>query len=151
METQRIRALAAVTCLTCLVCTSAFAGDADVRIMEIEKALWAGWAKANTAPFEEHATDDVVNVVPDGITVGKAGLIEFMGSGVCAVAGYSLGDMTVVHPAEGVAILAYSAEQDAVCGGAKLAERIYVSSVYVKQDGEWKSASYSETPAVQHP
>lgn len=151
MGTQRIRALVACVLLTCLVCGSAHAGDADASIMEIEKSLWAGWAKADTAPFENHMTDDAVNVTPDGITVGKAAVIEWVGSGTCEVAGYAIGDMTVVHPADDVAIVAYSAEQDAACDGVKVAERVYVTSLYLKHDGEWKSASYSETTAVQHP
>jgi len=149
MKTELTRALGAIVVALCLVSVGAHADDGDARMIEIEKALWAGWAQADIGPFERHATDEAVNVTPDGITVGKAELIKYIGSGTCKVAGYSLGDMRVVHPADNVALVVYSAEQDAACGDSRLAPRIYVTSVFLKTDGEWRSVAYSETPAGQ--
>jgi hypothetical protein len=46
-----------------------------------------------------------------------------------------------------VAILSYTATQDAICDGTKMPAKIYSSSVYVRKDGKWLSAAYQETPA----
>lgn len=140
-------ALAAIVVVMCLVGAGAQADDGDAKIIELEKSFWAAWAQGDVAPFEKYATDDTVNVTPNGITVGKADLIKNIGSGSCEAADYSLGDMTVVHPADNVAIVVYSADQDAVCDGARLAPHVHVTSVFVKRDGEWRSAAYAETPA----
>ena len=146
MKTKLTRTIGAVAVVMCLVAGGAHADDTDARIMEIEKSLWAAWAKADVGTFDKHLTVSTVNMTPGGITVGKSELIQDIGSGSCKVAGYSFGDMKVVHPAENVALLVYSADQDAVCGDAKLAAKIYVTSVYVFEDGEWKAAAYAETP-----
>ena len=149
MKTEVTRALGAIAAVMCLVAVGAHADDSDATIMDIERALWAAWAQGDPGPFDMHVTDDAVNVVPSGITIGKAELIKWIESGSCDVAGYSVGDMQVVHPADNVAIVVYSADQDAVCDGAPLAAHIHVSSIYVKTDGGWMSAAYSETPAAQ--
>lgn len=149
MKIELTRPLGAIAVVMCLVAVGVRADDGDARIMEIERALWAGWAQGDAGPFDMHVTDDAVNVVPAGITVGKAELIKWIESGSCNVAGYSVGDMQVVHPADNVAIAVYSADQDAVCDGSPLAAHIHVSSVYVKKDGEWRSAAYSEAPAAR--
>lgn len=147
MKTELTRALGAFAVVMCLVGAAAHADDSDSTIIGIEKALWAGWAQADVAPFEKHLTDDTVNVITTGITVGKTDVIKDIGSGNCKVAGYSLGDMKVVHPADNVAILVYSADQDAVCDESRLASRIYVTSVFLNEDGQWRSAAYAETAA----
>ncbi len=144
-KTQVARAMGAIVAMMCLFSGGALADDSDARIMEIEKALWAAWARTDVGPFEKHLTVSTVNMTPGGITVGKSELIEDIGSGTCKVAGYSLGDMKVIHPAANVALLVYSADQDAVCGGNKIPAKIYVTSVYVFEDGEWKAAAYGET------
>ena len=128
----------------------ATAGDGgDAKLIEIEKSLWAGWAAADTKAFERHLVKDGINMVSMGFTFGKEQMLKDIGSSDCKVAGYSIGDVRVVRPADKVAILAYSATQDALCGDYKLPERVHVTSTYVKKDGEWKNASYAETPAAR--
>lgn len=151
MKIKLTRALGVVAVAMCIASVGAQADDADARIIEIEKALWDGWAQADTGPFDKHVTDDTVNATPNGITVGKAALIKNIAAGTCKVAGYSLGDMRVVHPAENVALLVYSAEQDAVCDESRLAQHIHVTSVFVNKNGEWRVAAYTETPVRQKP
>jgi hypothetical protein len=40
----------------------------------------------------------------------------------------------------------YTATQDTVCVREELPETVYSTSVYVRQNGEWHSTSYQETP-----
>jgi len=141
--------LGATTALLAMLSGPALAGnDGDAKLVEIEKSLWAGWAAGDTKPFEKHVAKENINMVSMGFTFGKEALLKDIGSNGCKVASYSLGDVKVVRPAEKVAILAYSATQDAVCGEHKLPSRIHVTSTFVKKDGDWKNVSYAETPAA---
>jgi hypothetical protein len=140
--------IGAVALVLSMASGAALAGDGDANLVEIEKSLWAGWAAADTKPFEKHLAKDVVNMVSMGFTFGKEAMLKTIGSGDCKVAGYDIGEVKVVRPADKVALLAYSATQDAVCGEHRVPSRIHVTSVFVKKDGEWKNVAYTETPVV---
>jgi len=141
-------ALGAAVAMLALLSGSAMAGDdGDAKLVEIEKELWAGWAAADTKPFEKHLVKEVTNMISMGFTYGKEQMLKNIGSSDCKVAGYSVGDVRVSRPADKVAILTYSATQDAICGGQKAPSSIHVTSVFVKKDGEWKNAAYAETAA----
>ena len=140
--------LAATATVLALVSGPVRAGeDGDAQLVDIEKALWAAWAKGDAGPFERHLTEDTVNVTPGGIVIGKAQMMQDVGSGACKVNGYTFGDIKVVRPADGVAILVYSATQDVVCGDYTPPASIRATSVYVKKGGNWMAAAYTETPA----
>lgn len=149
MNRKRLGTLGAATAVLALLSGPAAAGDdGDARLVEIEKSLWAGWAAADTKPFEKHLAKDVVNMVSMGFTLGKESVLKMIGSSDCKVAGYDIGEVKVVRPAEKVALLTYSATQDAVCGDMRVPPRIHVTSVFVKKDGEWKNVAYTETPVA---
>lgn len=147
MKKQIAGTVGAVAVGLLLAAGASLADDGDAKVIEIEKSLWAAWAAADSKAFEKHVTKDVVNMVPAGFTFGREALVKNIGSSDCKVAGYSLGDIKVFRPADKVAILTYSATQDAVCGDYRPPAKILATSVYVKKDGDWKEASYSETPA----
>jgi hypothetical protein len=46
-----------------------------------------------------------------------------------------------------VAILTFSATQDATCGGAAEPSPVWASTVFVKRGGKWLAAFHQETPA----
>ena len=150
MKSSILGTLCATTVAFATLAAPATAGDdGDAKLIEIEKSLWAGWAAADTKAFEKHVVKDVVNMVSMGFTFGKEQVLKDIGSSDCKVAGYNIGDVRVVRPADKVAILAYSATQDAVCGEYRVPGSVHVTSTYVKKDGEWKNASYAETPAAR--
>lgn len=149
MKRAMLGTLSAATAVLALLSGAVLADDdGDARLIEIEKSLWAGWAASDTKAFEKHLAREAVNMVPMGFTFGKENMLKDIGSSDCKVAGYSIGDVRVVRPAEKVAVLAYSATQDAACGDYRLPSSVHVTSVYVKTDGEWKSATYAETPVA---
>lgn len=150
MQKTKLGAVGATMLSALLATAPATAGDeGDAKLVEIEKSLWAGWAKADTRPFEQHLAKDGVNMVPMGFTLGKEAMLKAIAGSDCKVASYTIGEVKVVRPAEKVALLAYSATQDAVCGDYRPPSSIHVTSVYVKKDGDWKAASYAETPAAR--
>jgi hypothetical protein len=67
----------------------------------------------------------------------------------CKVDGFALGDHKVTMATPDTVIMTYTATQDAVCSGTKLAERIRASVVYVKRNGRWLEAMYMETPQAK--
>ena len=83
-----------------------------------------------------------------GIIIGKDKLIAEFSGGSCEVESFELGEITGRQVADGVVILTYEASLDAACDGTKIPDRIYVSSVWVEQNGKWYSAMYHETAAV---
>jgi hypothetical protein len=117
----------------------------DDALVEMERTLWQAWKDGDTEPFEQHLAEGGINIVPGGITVGRAEQVADLAEGACEVASYELGEVTVHRPSTGVAILTYSASQDATCYGTKIPAKIVVSSVWVEQEGAWKSVLYHES------
>ena len=123
------------------------AADDDAALIAMERAFWEGWKTHDSAPFQEHLAEGTINTTAAGRDVGKAASVAMIASDRCKVNGYSLGEIAVHRFGEHTAILTYDATQDAVCNGAKLAEKVLVTSVWVKTDGKWQAASYQESPA----
>lgn len=146
MKTSWCRAAVAAASGLLLAAGSAVADDAQIR--EIERSLWEGWAKNDMATFEKNLAPNVVNMTVGGLIVGKAELMEGFTAAPCDVKSYALGDMQVVRPAANVAIVVYTATQDASCSGGEYVPppKVSVTSVFVEQGGQWLAASYSETP-----
>jgi hypothetical protein len=122
--------------------------DLQVKLVSIEESLWEGWKNKDAKPFEKSVADDSVNINVEGITSGKAKLIKDITTSDCDVRSFSLADVAVHRLGKNSAMLTCKAAQDATCKGQKVAAEVYVSAVYVNQDGTWKSVSYQETPAI---
>lgn len=150
MGNRVLGALCASTALFSLVTGVALATDAmDADLVAIEKSLWQAWADADSAAFEKHLADVAVNMTPGGVTIGKADNVKMIADAGCKVNSFSFGEFTVLRPAQNVAFLVYSANQDAVCDGQVIPSRIYATSVYVKDGNTWKAAAYTEAPAAE--
>ena len=121
--------------------------DAAKVLPQMEKALWAAWAKADVATFQKHLAEHTVNIGAGGVDIGKAKVLEGMTASACKVANYSVGDITVSRVSDSTAVLTYTATQDATCRGRKLPAKVVVSSVWVKQGTQWMAALYHESPA----
>lgn len=143
-------ALAAAVAVLTPVPAAAQAQDQELltTLSGIEKSLWKGWAEHDTAPFERSLADPAVNVGADGISSGKADVLEFIAGHSCEVGDYSFSDWSVHRVTEDVAVLTYRATQDGVCGGEMLAPVVNVATVYVRKGGSWMNAVYAEAPAA---
>ena len=132
-----------------LVMTSGAAAAQDDladALMTIEKSLWQGWADADAAPFEAHLTDGAIGITPGGMTAGKAEQAAEIAAGGCEVESWELSSPAVHPVTDDVVIFTYEAVQQASCEGQDISGKLIVSSVYVNPGGEWKVASYQETP-----
>lgn len=115
-------------------------------VSAIEQSLWQGWADRDGTPFREHIVENHVQIGSFGMTAGKAQVIPAMESDECQVESFSLSNWALHRVAEDALILTYEAEQDAVCAGEKLDERVQSAAVYVRVESRWMAASYQETP-----
>lgn len=120
--------------------------DLAGTLMAVEKSMWKGWAAADAAPFEAHLTDRSIVITPGGLTAGKAALVAEIAEGSCDVRSWELSSPALHWVTDDVVILTYEADQEATCDGHDISGEVIVSALYVNQGGEWKLASYQETP-----
>jgi hypothetical protein len=123
----------------------AAADDVD-QLAAREQVLWKAWQDHEAAPFQEHLADNAVNVTTAGLSVGKEKQIADITSSDCKVASFALGDIATHRFGDSTVVLTYTATQDATCDGNKLAPKVQVSSVWVKQGDRWLAAAYHESP-----
>jgi uncharacterized protein (TIGR02246 family) len=121
--------------------------DVEQKLMSMEKQMWEAWKNHDIAPFKQNMTDDVVLVGRDGIMQGKDKLADMMTKTPCDVKSYSLEDMKVNWVDKDAALLTYKVDVDATCGGQK-APSGYDSSLWVKKNGKWLTASHQGSPAA---
>ena len=115
----------------------------------LEKQSWVAWKARDAHFFESFLTANHVEIGPGGLA-NKAAVVASVGSPVCTVAGYSLGDFKFTQIGADTAVLNYRAEQQTMCAGVAVPSPVWATSVYVKRDGKWRNAIYQQTPASGH-
>ena len=134
--------------LLCLVAASpSVAGDLTDDLVALEKAGWTAWSKGDAQAFNDLISEDAVQAVAGGgITAGRDKIMADVGSHGCEVEGFAFHDAKVRQLSPDIALLSYTATQDATCEGKKLPGKVYSTAVYVRKDGKWWSVNYQETP-----
>jgi hypothetical protein len=118
----------------------------EQKLVDMEKSLWEAWKNHDSAPFQKLLSSDSVNVNPMGVT-GTEQAVKDIGGSDCKVNSYSVDDPKATWVDKDAVLLTYKANQDAVCGGQKVPETVWASSLWVKKGNEWKAAFHQETPA----
>jgi uncharacterized protein (TIGR02246 family) len=133
--------------LSLLVAVTAFAGDLKEDLLAMEKTAWTAWGSRNGAGMRELVTEDAVQAVAGaGVTTGRDKIVAGINANTCVVKGFDFTDARIRQLSPDIAILTYTATQDSTCDGQKLPPKVFVTSVYVRSDGKWRSTSYQETP-----
>ncbi len=123
------------------------AGDLKEHLLKRDQAMWTAWGKADGKAFERGLTKDAVQIVAgSGVLVGRDAIVASVSEGGCELKSFEFTDAKVRRLAPNVAVLSYTATQDAVCGDMKLPPKVQSTSIYVRKKGQWMSASYQETP-----
>jgi len=120
---------------------------AEAQIIAIEKAGWQAWKDKDVDWFKKNTTEDFLQVFGEGVR-NKADVLKATAT-ECEVKSFSLADFKYVMLNENVALLTYTAMQDAVCGGKTSVPKIRASVTYVKRNGKWLEAFYMETTATK--
>jgi hypothetical protein len=119
----------------------------DALIRELESKSWVAWKTRDAAFFEQFLTDDHVEVHGYGIT-GKAAVVAGVRSPSCVVQSYSLGPFTLTKVSADSVLVTYRAQQETVCGGARVPSPVWATSLYVKRAGRWVNVLYQQTPVT---
>jgi len=139
--------LAALMLVVAVVPPALAADDLQETLLAREKALWTAWGNKDSGPTRKETVESFVQVVAGvGMTAGRDAAAKVIETHNCVMKSFEFSDANLRRPAPDVAILTYVATQDTSCGGQKLPKKVFVSSTWVKRDGEWKGFQYQETP-----
>lgn len=123
------------------------AGDLKEHLLKRDEAMWTAWGKADGKAFEKGLTKDSVQIVAgSGILVGRDAIVASVSEGGCELKSFEFTGAKVRRLAPNVAVLSYTATQDAACGDNKLPPKVQSTSIYVRKKGKWMNAGYQETP-----
>ncbi len=117
----------------------------EASVRDLESRSWVAWKNHDETFFEQFLSDDHVEVHGYGI-VGKTAVIEGVRSPTCVVRSYSLGPLSVTVVAPDSILVTYRAEQDTLCGTAKVPSPVWATSLYAKRSGRWVNVLYQHTP-----
>jgi len=132
--------------LIVVVVLPAEAQDLKADLMAIENRLWTAWGNKDGGPTQKQLTEDAVQVVAGTAPVaGRDAIVKVITTLPCELRSFKLHDAKLRQLTPDVAILSYTATQDASCEGKRLPARIHATAVYVRQSGDWLQASYQET------
>ncbi len=62
---------------------------------------------------------------------------------------YSLGPIAVTPVTADAVLVTYRAEQDTVCGEAKVPSPVWATSLYARRGGRWVNVMYQHTPVAR--
>ena len=115
----------------------------EAEIIALEKAGWEAWKNKSPAWYQANTTDEAVAINIGGVA-NKAQMINDLT--VCEVKSFALDNFNLVMLSSDVIMMTYTAEQDGVCNGEKIAPHVRSTVNYVKRGGRWLEAMYAETP-----
>jgi len=119
----------------------------EAAIRDLETKSWVAWQAHDAMFFEGFLSDDHVEVHGYGVA-GKAAVVNGVRSAVCVVSRYSLSPLSLTAVASDSVLVTYRAEQDTLCGTAKVPSPVWATSLYVKRGGRWLNVLYQHTPAT---
>ena len=122
-------------------------GD-EAFVLDLESKSWEAWKNHDAIFFERFLSDDHVEVHGNGI-VGKAAVVEGVRSPACVVQSYSLGPLSVTLVSPDSILVTYRAEQDTLCGAARVPSPVWATSLYTKRSGRWVNVLYQHTPVTR--
>ena len=118
----------------------------EAQIIALEKAGWEAWKNKDVSWFQNNLSADALHVDGAGVT-NKSQSIKAVAD--CEVKSVSLDNFKFLMLDKNSALITFTGTQDGVCSGKTIPTTVYPTSVYVKRDGKWLNALYTETPAVQ--
>ncbi|MEO6541000.1 MAG: nuclear transport factor 2 family protein [Ferruginibacter sp.] len=119
----------------------------EKHIIALDKLAWEAWKNKNPEWFRTHTTEEFLSINSARMS-NKAEVIKSTPVD-CDVKSFSFDNFKFVMLNETAVLLTYTATQDAVCGGKKIAPRVRASVNYVKRNGKWLEALYMETPITE--
>ncbi|HMF71672.1 MAG TPA: nuclear transport factor 2 family protein [Flavitalea sp.] len=111
-----------------------------------EKALQAT-KNADTKFYENYLDDNAVAIVPIGV-FDKKDIVQQMGSGKSQFKSSKIEDTKAIVLTPESGIVTYKATYQKE---ENTSYEVFVTTVYVKNDGAWKGIFYQQTPIIKKP
>ena len=126
------------------VATGAASGPVRDAVIAIERQAWEAFKNKDGAFYRRTLTADASYVGTNGVSSREqiAGIAEGL---ACKVDGYVLRNEQVHSIAADVALLTLRATSDLTCGTRSIHSDAWVSTVFVRDGGEWKISFHQET------
>lgn len=120
-------------------------------IVDLENRFWQSMIDNDPDTATELLTEPALMVSAHGaMQFDHAGYRKMAEQGPMVLTNYELSDMQVVFPSETTAIATYRVKQTVAQRGEKAGSDVQEmndTSTWIKEDGEWKCAMHTETPA----
>ncbi len=124
----------------------AVADDLKDDLVAKEKFAWQAWVDGDGEAYRNLLTEDAVFVVAGaGITTGREAVVADVNNNNCEIENLEFSDFKLRKLSPDIAVLTYNATSDTTCEGQRLPSAVYSTTVYVRQEGEWRTTSYQET------
>jgi ketosteroid isomerase-like protein len=131
----------------------AAAGGAEQEISQLEKGMQDAMLKGETALFEKVATDDYLVINPMGVVGTKAQAVA--GASNIKMESFSADDVKVRVYGDAAVVTGRATVKGQLKTAADAAQDISgqyrYTRVYVKQQGQWRLASFQFAPVRQPP
>ena len=132
--------------LALAVVSPSMAADLTEEIVAVEKRAWQAYVNHDAKAFGDTVTDDTIEIGETGVLT-RSEILADIGSTRCNVKSFDLADTKVRQLSPDVAILTYKLTQDVTCGAEKRPPKMFSTTIYVRQGGKWRGATYQATAA----
>lgn len=95
--------------------------------------------------YQNYLDDSAVAIVPFGV-FNKDAIVQQMSSGKSMFKSSGIDDTRVMVLTSESGIVTYKATYDTMKDDIKTSFSVFVTTVYVKKDGQWKGVFYQQTP-----
>ena len=119
-------------------------GPVREAVIAVERQAWEAFKNKDGAFYRRTLTADASYVSSGGVNTREeiAGIAERLS---CKVDGYVLRNEQVHSMSANVALLTLRATSDLTCGTRSIHSDAWVSTVFVRDGGEWKISFHQET------
>jgi hypothetical protein len=124
------------------------------ELLGMERQFWEAWKNNDVKPYEEHTAAGSFGISVEGLGMRDEMLQQMKSQpNPCKVNSYTVDDASarVMNLGNEKYLVAYQATVDAVCGGQKIPDTWWVSTIWEKKGGKWMALFHQETPVMMPP
>ena len=124
------------------------------ELLNMERQFWEAWKTNDVKPYEEHTLPGSFGIGVEGLGM-RDDMLQNMRSqpNPCKVNTYTVDDASarLMNLGRDKYLVAYKATVDAMCGGQKIPDTWWASTIWEKKDGKWMGLFHQETPVMMPP
>ena len=120
------------------------------EIERLEKAFWDSMVAGKPEIATEMLTEPAVMVSGHGVTkFDHAAYTKMANDDRYKLVNYTISDMDVIFPTDGVAVATYHVDQRMEMEGKPVRVNVYDTSTWVRVDGDWRCVIHTESPVAE--